>query len=89
MISNSALTIVDLHHPFVILAQMALHNFPPQKERKYIERLSEIKFHGCVTSDVWYGMVKKADAITKRLLIKQTKLQLTYLCISVLTLNKF
>ena len=35
------------------------------------------------------GMVIKADAITKRLLIKQTKLQLTYLCISVLTLNKF
>ena len=25
IISNSALTIVDLHHPFVILAQMALH----------------------------------------------------------------
>ena len=35
------------------------------------------------------GMIIKADAITKRLLIKKTKLQLTYLCISVLTLNKF
>ena len=32
---------------------------------------------------------QKAGAITKRLLIKQTKLQLTYLCISILTLNKF
>ena len=34
-------------------------------------------------------MVKQADAITKRLLIKQTKLQLMYLRISVLTLKKF
>ena len=34
-------------------------------------------------------MVKKADAITKRLLVKETKLQPTYLNISVLTLNKF
>ena len=52
-----------------------------------LSRSSVIKFHCCVTSDVWYG--QKADAITKRLLIKQTKLQLTYLRISVLTLNKF
>ena len=43
-----------------------------------------------VRLQVTCGMVIKADAITKRSLIKQTKLQLTlYLHISVLTLNKF
>ena len=47
-------------HNLHILARLPY--FPAQKEQKYIvelflslSRSSEIKFHCCVTSDVWYG----------------------------------
>ena len=51
--------------------------------------LVQVKLNFIAAWQVTCGMVIKADAITKRLLIKQTKLQQTYLRISVLTLNNF
>ena len=87
------MAMVILFDEITYLAHLRLPYFPSQKEQKYIVELFKLiwfkgfKFHRCVTSDAWY--CHESWCNHEEVIDKQTKLQLTYLRGSVLTLNKF